>query len=93
MTEGAANRLQVEVVSPSAEVYSGPAVSVIAPAHDGETGILYGHAPMVVLLGDGILRVRSEGATRRFRVARGFMEVLDNTVTVLAERAEENPTP
>ena len=81
-------RLNVTVISPSASVFSGPATSLIAPAHDGEVGILYGHAPMVVLLGEGALRLRTDEGPRRFRVAQGFMQVLRDDVTVLAERVE-----
>ena len=81
-------RLQVTVISPSESAFSGSATSIIAPAHDGEVGILYGHAPMVVLLGEGFLRVRTDDGPRRFRVARGFLQVLDNTVSVLAEHVE-----
>ena len=81
-------RLNVTVISPSAAAFSGAATSIIAPAHDGELGILYGHAPMVVLLGEGLLRVRTDDGPRRFRVARGFLQVLDNTVAVLAEDVE-----
>ena len=81
-------RLNVTVISPSAAAFSGAATSIIAPAHDGELGILYGHAPMVVLLGEGLLRIRTDDGPRRFRVARGFLQVLDNTVAVLAEEVE-----
>ena len=85
MMAPADRRLNVTVISPSAAAFSGTAISIIAPAHDGELGILYGHAPMVVLLGEGLLRIRTDDGPRRFHVARGFLQVLDNTVAVLAE--------
>lgn len=81
-------RLRVTVISPTASSYDGPASAVVAPAHDGEVGILYGHAPMVVLLGEGELRIRSIDGESRFRVARGFLQVVDNEVSVLAEEVE-----
>ena len=81
-------RLRVSVISPSAAAFSGAATSITAPAHDGELGILYGHAPMVVLLGEGLLHIRTDDGPHRFRVARGFLQVLDNTVAVLAEEVE-----
>lgn len=78
--------MEVRVVSPSRVGYEGEAVSVVAPAHDGKLGILRGHAPMTVLLGEGELTVREPaGAVRRFRVARGFLQVVDDRVSVLAE--------
>ena len=82
-------RLDVSVIAPDRVGWRGQARSVVAPAHDGELGILYGHAPMTVLLGEGELRVRSDGETHRFRVARGFLQVVDNEVSVLAEEVEE----
>jgi F-type H+-transporting ATPase subunit epsilon len=82
-------RLEVSVIAPDRVGYEGDAVSVVAPAHDGEVGILYGHAPMTVLLGEGELRLRSdEDRVERFRVARGFLQVVDNEVSVLAEEVE-----
>lgn len=83
----AANTLKVAVISPERTVYEGEADMVVAPAWDGEVGVLRGHAPMLVLLGTGNLRVTSGGAEQRFRVEGGFMQVSDDIVTVLSERA------
>ena len=81
-------RLQVAVISPERTVYAGEADAVVAPAWDGEVGILRGHAPLVVLLGEGDLRVRRGDREERFFVAGGFLQVTDDTVTVLSERTE-----
>lgn len=83
-------RMRVSVISPVRAAFEGEAISVIAPAHDGQIGILYGHAPMVALLGTGELRIRTPGAEgeRRFRVSRGFLQVVDNEISVLAEEVE-----
>ena len=80
--------MRVSVISPSAAAFEGNATSVVAPAHDGEVGILYGHAPMVVLLGTGELRIRSRDGDTRLHVSRGFLQVVDNEVSVLAEEVE-----
>jgi F-type H+-transporting ATPase subunit epsilon len=79
--------LKVSVISPEAVLYEGDADAVVAPAFDGEVGILTGHAPMVTLLGRGVLRVGSGGGARRFRVEGGFLQVADNLVRVVTERA------
>lgn len=84
-----ARRLHVSVISPGAAAFEGYASAIVAPAYDGEVGILYGHAPMVVLLGTGRLVIRSPEGDRRFRVSRGFLQVVDNDVSVLAEEVEE----
>ena len=79
--------LRVSVISPAGVGWEGEAEAIVAPAYDGQVGILYGHAPMMVLLGEGELRLRSGQQTRRFQVARGFLQVVENEVTVLAEEA------
>lgn len=83
-------RLAVTVISPDRTLFDGDAEMVVAPAWDGEFGILRGHAPMLVLLGDGELRITGAdgGGERRFRVEGGFLQVTDDVVTVLSEQAE-----
>jgi F-type H+-transporting ATPase subunit epsilon len=76
--------LNVSVISPEAVLYEGQTDSVVAPAFDGEVGILTGHAPMMTLLGKGVLRL---GGGQRFNVDGGFMQVVDNAVRVVTERA------
>jgi F-type H+-transporting ATPase subunit epsilon len=85
--------LKVSVISPEATLFEGDADSVVAPAFDGEVGILTGHAPMVTLLGRGEVRLGDGSAARRFRVAGGFLQVADNVVRVVTEQAEAAPAP
>ena len=80
--------LTVSVVSPERVLFEGEADSVVAPAYDGEVGILQKHAPMVALLGRGELRVTSGGSVKRFTVEGGFVQVADDRVHVVTERAE-----
>lgn len=78
--------LKVSVISPEAVLFEGETDSVVAPAFDGEIGILRGHAPLMALLGEGELRLGS-GSGPRFRVGGGFMQVLDNHVRIVTEKA------
>jgi F-type H+-transporting ATPase subunit epsilon len=78
--------LKVSVISPEAVLFEGEADSVVAPAYDGEVGILTGHAPLMALLGEGQLRLGS-GSGRRFNVSGGFMQVLNDVVRVVTEKA------
>lgn len=84
----AGGNLQVSVMSPERTVFEGEADSVIAPAWDGELGVLRGHAPLMALLGEGQVRVRRGSNTEHFHVSGGFLQVVNNRVTVLSERAE-----
>ena len=79
--------LNVSVISPEAVLYEGTTDSVVAPAFDGEVGILTGHAPMLTLLGKGELRLGGRGSTQRYHVEGGFLQVADNVVRVVTERA------
>ncbi|MEP6551282.1 MAG: F0F1 ATP synthase subunit epsilon [Gemmatimonadales bacterium] len=78
--------LKVSVISPESVLFEGETDSVVAPAYDGEVGILTGHAPLMALLGDGELRLGS-GAGRRFKISGGFMQVLSDQVRVVTEKA------
>lgn len=82
-----ADRLTVAVISPERTVFQGSADEVVVPAWDGKLGILRGHAPALVLLGEGELKVVDGTTDYRFQIAGGFLQVVDNVVTVLSERA------
>lgn len=80
--------MRVLVIGPERAAFDGEAESVVAPAYDGEVGILPRHAPFMTLLGTGTLAIRREGATSRFRVQGGFLQVVSNTVRVVAEHVQ-----
>ncbi len=69
-------------------MFDGEADAVVAPAYDGEVGILPGHAPYMTLLGTGTLTIRRVGGASRFAVSGGFLQVVDNRVRVVAEHVK-----
>ena len=79
--------LRVSVISPERILFEGETDSVVAPAYDGEVGILTGHAPMLTLLGKGTLRLGGAAGGQRFTVEGGFLQVADNQVRVVTGRA------
>jgi F-type H+-transporting ATPase subunit epsilon len=79
--------LTVSVISPERILFEGDVDSVVAPAFDGEVGILTGHAPMMTLLGQGVLRLGAGAGQRRFQVEGGFLQVVDDQVRVVTESA------
>jgi F-type H+-transporting ATPase subunit epsilon len=83
----AADKLTVAVISPERTVFEGGADMVVAPAWDGELGVLRGHAPLLALLGDGTLRIKDGAQEKSFHVRGGFLQVVDDVVTVLSEEA------
>ncbi len=78
--------LTVSVISPEAVLFEGTTDSVVAPAFDGEVGILTGHAPMMTLLGKGDLKVEGSGGTKQFAIEGGFLQVVNNQVRVVTEK-------
>lgn len=81
--------LQVEVVAADRLVWSGEGTMVIARTVEGDVGILPGHTPILSLMIDGVVDVRTpEGETWVAAVSSGFLSVANDRVSVLAEYAE-----
>jgi F-type H+-transporting ATPase subunit epsilon len=81
--------VHVDIVSAEAEIYSGMAEMVYAPAEMGEVGIAPMHAPLVTRMQPGEVRVDlGEGkGMKSFYVSGGILEVQPYTVTILADTA------
>ena len=84
----AESKLEVHVVTPEEEVWTGEADFLVATAIDGEIGILPGHAPLLAALDVGRLSIESGGSKNEAAVDGGFLHVKDDRVDVLAEHAE-----
>jgi F-type H+-transporting ATPase subunit epsilon len=83
-----ADVLQVEIATPEKLVARQQADSVTIPGKDGYMGILPGHAALLSELGDGTLEIVSGGRKEDYHIIGGYVEVRDNHVRVLADRAE-----
>ena len=80
----------LEIVTPDRTVVSDDdVVSLVVPGEQGYLGILANHARLMteLTIGEVTLR-RSDGQEVHIATSRGFMEVADNKVTVLADSAE-----
>lgn len=83
-----ARAFHVDVVSPEATVWSGEATFVIARTPDGEIGILADHEPVMASLETGAVVVDAvDGGRVTIGVHGGFLQILDNQVTLLTDRA------
>ncbi|MCH7745103.1 MAG: F0F1 ATP synthase subunit epsilon [Chloroflexi bacterium] len=80
--------IHLEIVTAERQVYSEDVDIVIAPGIDGELGILPRHSPLLTVLKPGEIRVRKSGEESSIAVSGGFLEVLGNKVTILADTAE-----
>jgi F-type H+-transporting ATPase subunit epsilon len=80
--------LHVDIVSAEAEIFSGTATMVFAPAEMGEVGIAPRHTPLLTRLKPGEVRVQTQdGDEQSFFVSGGMLEVQPHVVTVLADTA------
>lgn len=80
--------LDVSIVTPEREVWSGEADFVVARAEGGEIGVLPGHAPFLGSLRHARLKIEHADGETLFAVHAGFIEVYRDRVTVLAPVAE-----
>lgn len=84
------DQLKVRLVTPDRVLVDQTADAVEVPGKSGYFEVLYGHAPMLSEIGAGEVRLHGGGAgDQRYVVARGFVEVLPERVTILAESAQK----
>ena len=81
--------IQLEIVTPERLVVNDTAEYIEIPGKTGYLGVLPGHAPLITELAVGEISYTNAGRTKRLAVAWGFVEVLQNKVTILAETAEK----
>ena len=83
--------MMLEIITAERQVYSDEVDMVVAPGIDGQLGILPRHAPLMTILKAGELTVRKEGEEDMYvAVSGGFMEVLGNRVSILADACERS---
>jgi F-type H+-transporting ATPase subunit epsilon len=75
------------VVTPEATALRTKARFVAVPLTDGEKGIGLGHAPLIGRLGAGELRLRTDDGTLRYFIDGGFVQVVNNEVSITTSRA------
>ena len=81
--------MQVEILTPDKKIFTGEADGVQVPGTMGSFEVLENHAPIISSLSRGRIRVRSKGQTLYFEINSGFIENLNNKVTILTESAKE----
>ena len=81
----------LEIITAERQVFSDEVDMVVAPGIDGQLGILPRHAPLMTMLKPGALTVRKAGEEDMYvAVSGGFMEVLGNRVSILADACERS---
>ena len=82
--------MRLEIITAEREVYSDDVDALGAPGIEGQLGILPHHAPLMTALQPGEMMIRKDGEESYLVVTGGFMEVLGNKVTILADACERS---
>jgi F-type H+-transporting ATPase subunit epsilon len=84
-----AHTVRIDVVSAEAEIFSGLAEFVVAPASMGEVGIYPNHAPMITPIKPGALRIKQPDLAEEtlIFISGGMLEIQPGLITVLADTA------
>lgn len=80
--------LQVELVAADRKVWSGEAASVSARSTEGDLGILPGHAPLLLVLVEGEVRIDTGAGKESVTIDGGFLSVDHDRVTIVAEQVD-----
>lgn len=78
----------IRIITPERVFYEGTAVMAEFNTSEGEIGVYAGHIPMTVILKPGVLVLTEEGGQKKAALHTGFAEILQNSITILAEEAE-----
>lgn len=81
--------MQLEILTPEHQVFSGNVYGIYLPGAEGTFELLDKHAPMIASLGKGKMKILKEktGNTELYEITGGFVEMLNNKATVLIEDA------
>ncbi len=79
--------LQLDIVTPEGNIFSGKVDNVYLPGAEGEMGVLAGHVALVTTLQPGELRYLKDSKSEELAVGEGFVEVTRESVTVLTDLA------
>lgn len=79
--------MHLTIITPDKQVFSGEVDMASFPGSDGSFQVLNNHAPLVSSLGKGDITYRNRDSATNIYVEGGVVEVLNNNITVLAEKA------
>ena len=85
----AENTMKLEVITPERSFYTGDVTFVELNTTEGEVGIYARHIPMTMIIAPGVLTITEEdGTKKKAALLKGFVEVTETTMSILAEVAE-----
>ena len=81
-------QFRLEIITPTRQFLETSAEAITVTCNDGELSVLSGHAPLVVALDIGELRIKENGNWRSAFHSEGFMEVRPDEVLVFSQACE-----
>ena len=86
----ASNTFYLKIISANRVFFSGRCRSIIVPEYDGQKVILAHHEDMIIAINDGLMKFQRENSDEweEAVVGMGFVEIINNRVTLLVETAE-----
>ncbi|TVR25991.1 MAG: ATP synthase F1 subunit epsilon [Balneolaceae bacterium] len=85
-----ANLFKAQILTPDGTLFDGEVTGVQVPGSSGDFLMLFNHAPIVSTLGIGPVILKKNDETEiQFAITGGFVEMNENSMTLLAEKAEE----
>jgi F-type H+-transporting ATPase subunit epsilon len=77
--------MHLEIITPDKKVFEGDVTIVTFPGSDGSFQVMNNHAPLISLLGEGIVEYKTNQQREKVTITGGVVEVLKNKVIVLAD--------
>ena len=82
-------KIMCNILTPERILFEGEMNLANVQIHDGQIGFLSDHTPLVAIVGRGEIRLRDRQTTEYFYVDGGLLEIRDNKLVVLAEKAKK----
>ena len=83
-----ADFFKLHVITPERRFYDGEASMVELTTTEGQIGVYANHIPLTAIISPGVLKIHEEGEVKEAALISGFIEILPERITIMAEVAE-----
>ena len=83
-----ADLFKLHVITPERRFYDGEASMVELTTTEGDIGVYRNHIPLPAIVAPGVLKIHEEGEVKEAALMSGFIEILPERITIMAEVAE-----
>ena len=83
-----ADLFKLHVITPERRFYDGEASMVELSTTEGDIGVYRNHIPLTAIVAPGVLKIHEEGGVKEAALISGFIEILPERITIMAEVAE-----